>query len=53
MNTLTIDKKEVLSCLLCYDAVCSKKCNDFDIARLIRALRFENYDTAADLLPDK
>lgn len=53
MNTLYIDKKEVSSCLLCYDAVCSKKCNNFDVARLIRALRFENYDTAADLLPDE
>lgn len=45
-------KKEVLSCLLCHDAPCSKKCKKFDIARIIRALRFDNSDIACKLLPD-
>ena len=52
MNSLLIDKKEVLSCILCHDAACSKNCKNLDIARIIRALRFDNYDTAGDLLTD-
>ena len=52
MNSLLLDRKEILSCVLCHDAPCSKKCKDFDIARILRALRFENYEEAGRLLVD-
>lgn len=53
MNYLLTEKKEILSCVMCHDAPCSKAFKDFDIARIIRAIHFENYDTAADLLIDE
>lgn len=52
MNSFLIDKKEILSCVLCHDAPCTKKCKDFDIARVLRALRFENYEEAGAILTD-
>lgn len=47
-----IDKKEINSCLLCHNAPCSNINKKFDIARIIRALRFLNYDYAFDMLND-
>lgn len=38
-------------CLLCYDALCSKACPEFDPARIFRALRFDNTKGAALMLP--
>lgn len=52
MNSFLKYNKEILSCVLCHDAPCSKKCKDFDIARILRALRFENYETATELITD-
>ena len=40
------------TCILCHDAPCSKACDRCDPARILRALRFDNTDGAADLLPD-
>ena len=46
-------KKEVAKCVLCHQAVCSCACGEFDAARIIRALYFDNIDLAASLLPAK
>lgn len=52
MNLSLKDKKEILSCVLCHDAPCSKKCKNLDIARILRALKFENYEEAMALFTD-
>lgn len=40
------------TCILCHDAPCSKVCGKCDPARIIRALRFDNIEAAAAMLPD-
>ena len=40
------------SCILCHDAPCSRACTGCDPGRILRALRFDNAETAASLLPD-
>ena len=44
--------KACSACILCHDAPCSKACSKCDPARIIRALRFENIEVAAAMLPD-
>lgn len=43
---------EIYRCLLCYEAICSEVCPHMDPARIIRALRFDNREGAAWLLPE-
>ena len=38
-------------CLLCFDAPCGKACSFMRIDRFMRAVRMENFSTAARLLP--
>ncbi|PWT28380.1 NAD-dependent dihydropyrimidine dehydrogenase subunit PreA [Butyrivibrio fibrisolvens] len=55
-------KSEIAKCSLCHDAPCSKSCGigesskdytkKIDIARIIRAMYFDNAILAASLLPD-
>ena len=45
-------KKEISKCILCHNASCSRASKDLDIARVIRALYFDNVDLAAEMLPD-
>ena len=40
------------TCILCHDAPCSKVCGKCDPARIIRALRFDDIEAAAAMLPD-
>lgn len=43
--------KEVSNCLLCHNAKCSKACkNNFDPARMIRSIRFENKAGASNFV---
>lgn len=45
--------EEVSGCLLCHEAPCTKACpHGVDAANIIRSLRFENTDGAANRLPD-
>ncbi len=46
-------KKEADGCLLCHDAPCSKTCpNVLDPAKIIRSLRFDNINGAAESAAD-
>lgn len=38
--------EEAARCLLCVDAPCSKACPNADVARAIRAIRFDNVQAA-------
>ena len=41
---MPISSKDLINCLLCYDAKCSKACpNNNDPAKIIRSLYFKNY----------
>ena len=40
------------TCIVCHDAPCGKVCGKCDTARIMRALRFENIEAAAAMLPD-
>ena len=39
-------QEEVARCLLCHDAPCSKACGKGDVARALRAVRFDNAELA-------
>lgn len=39
-------QEEVARCLLCHDAPCSKACGKGDVARALRAVRFDNAEIA-------
>jgi len=46
--------EEAGACLLCHDAACAKACpSGIEVDKVIRALRFENYDGAAAMLPEE
>lgn len=43
-------QNEMLKCVLCHNALCSKACKKgIDPAKIIRSARFKNYDGAVDL----
>lgn len=47
MATLKLSSKDLIPCLLCFDAPCSKACpHKKDPAKLLRSLRFVNYGGA-------
>ena len=41
----------MISCVLCYDAPCSKACGKIDPAGLLRSIWFDNEKTAAAEMP--
>lgn len=43
-------QEEVARCLLCHEAPCSKACGKGDVARALRAVRFDNAQLAAQWL---
>ncbi len=43
-------QEEVARCLLCHDAPCSKACGKGDVARALRAVRFDNAELAGQWL---
>ncbi len=47
----TIDLLEAQRCLLCHDAPCASACPSADPARILRAIRFQNDQGGALLLP--
>jgi len=51
-HQLSAEKNELHRCLLCHAAPCTIACPKMDPARLLRAIRFENADGAAQLLPE-
>lgn len=49
MATLKLSPKDLLPCLLCFDAPCTKSCpHAQDPAKILRSLRFANYVGALD-----
>ena len=48
-----IARKDILSCVLCKDAPCSKVCQKLDAAKAIRSVWFDNQDIAAIRLPEE
>ena len=51
MATLKLSPKDLLPCLLCFDAPCTKQCpHHIDPARILRSLRFANYVGALERL---
>ena len=48
-----IFRSDMLRCMLCHDAPCSKACGKLDPARALRAIWFDNEKMAAAMLPDK
>lgn len=51
MNKINI-QEEVAHCLLCIDAPCSKACGKGDVARALRAIRFDNAAIAKEWVKD-
>ena len=51
-HQLSAEKNELHRCLLCHAAPCTMACPKMDPARLLRAIRFENADGAAQLLSE-
>lgn len=50
---MTVSSKDLIPCLLCYDAKCSKACpKNLDPAKILRSLRFKNYLGAANRVND-
>jgi len=44
-----VSTRDIIKCLLCYDALCSKACpNNLDPAKILRSLRFKNYKGALE-----
>ncbi len=53
MHYSSLDQVELSRCLLCHEEVCTRGCpENFDPARVLRALRFDNRALAAFLLPE-
>ena len=48
-----IRRSDMISCTLCYDAPCSKRCEAMDPAALLRSIWFRNEEMAALRLPDE
>ena len=46
-----IYRSDMISCVLCYDAPCSKACGKIDSAGLLRSIWFDNEKTAAAEMP--
>ena len=46
-----IYRSDMISCVLCYDAPCSKVCGKIDPAGLLRSIWFDNEKTAAAEMP--
>ena len=46
-----IYRSDMLGCVLCYDAPCSRACGKLDPASILRSCWFENEAAAADRLP--
>ncbi len=46
-----IYRSDMISCVLCYDAPCSKACGKIDPAGLLRSIWFDNEKTAAAEMP--
>lgn len=49
MTNVNIARREVMRCILCHEAKCNTSCGGKDIARIIRALYFDNPDEAMHL----
>lgn len=45
-------QEEAARCLLCVDAPCSKACGKGDVARMLRAVRFDNIEVARQWVED-
>ena len=49
--SMPVSKKDLASCLLCYNPMCTNGCsNDVDPGRVLRSLRFANYKGAIESL---
>ena len=46
-------RSDMVRCVLCSDAPCTKACGRIDPARMLRSIWFDNEKTAADLFPVK
>jgi len=51
-HELSAERNSLHRCLLCHAAPCTNVCPTLDPARLLRAIRFENANGAAALLPE-
>lgn len=49
MVTVAVTKRDVMRCILCHDAKCNAACGGKDLARIVRALYFDNPDEAVRL----
>ena len=49
----TIPRKDMLNCVLCSDAPCTKACGKLDPARILRGVWFDNEQGMAKALPEK
>ena len=48
----SISRKEMISCMLCMDAPCSKACDLFNPGDAMRSIWFDNADVASLKLRD-
>ncbi len=48
----TMKRQDMISCLLCKDAPCSKACDRFDPAEVLRSVWFDNADVGALKTPE-
>ena len=44
-------RSDMVRCVLCSDAPCTKACGRIDPPRMLRSILFDNENTAADLFP--
>ena len=47
-----INRSDMLACVLCHDAPCSKACGKLDPAGMLRSIWFDNEKCAADSFPE-